>query len=238
MRAHHLPRASSERSPSPAGQHPPLRADLGAQDLGLGGGEGGQQPESRWCPPTPARPGSATAGQQQCGGVWGWRWGRGTGSPRTLPRRALLGGGGRGGGQRPCAGETRPAPVAGEQEQLCSPVNNGYGRWSRRRRIPGQGAGACGARGWELRGRPGVRRPAPGLAPSAEGPSVLWREREGARIQAPQWSSVCRQPRGGGARLLARRAHIPLLPSQPSRSLGPGGGGRLGAPGLGSPRSW
>ena len=80
MRAHHLPRASSERRPSPAGQHPPLRADLGAQDLGLGGGEGGeggQQPESRWCPRTPARPGSATAGQQQCGGGVGVEVGEG-----------------------------------------------------------------------------------------------------------------------------------------------------------------
>lgn len=61
-----------------------------------------------------------------------------------------------------------------------------------------------------------------------------------ARIQAPQWSSVCWQLRGGGARLLAHQPTFPVLPSQLSRRLGPevGEGWELQARGPPHPGRW
>lgn len=67
-------------------------------------------------------------------------------------------------------------------------------------------------------------------------PGPAWPLRRGtlrggwAHIQTPQWSSVCR-PRRAGAQASGPSAHILLLRSQLPRRLGPGAGGRRGAPG-------
>lgn len=127
------------------------------------------------------------------------------------------------GGQRPGGGETRPAPAAWEQEQLCGTANNGRGCGVRR--VPGLGVGACtaGAGNWE-----GVRLPLPQSVPgpSTEGRAV--RGEGGVGLDSSPTMELCMlAAEGRGRRLLAHRPTFPCFaPSWPDAWVPGVGDGR------------